>query len=930
MNFTAFRLFATDSKQTRNVAVPETRRLRLEALEDRALLSVSDVPVFCGPPTYEAWLAQQNLLAETQTTSISSAVVSASANNSDNASLYLVSDVEDSQTESAALQDVYSQYLNEGFIDEDDLDEFIEVVGVTFLNGDSDNDDSDSDDFDEGGTRDAIDWPLDLQYVLHSTSNTSVSGVQNAMLESYGMPDPSLAGNNQPQLFDPDVVGDYLKIFPPTLPVNYMGTIAVSDQSSGSSITYKAYSPSGYEMSLNGGVLNYYGGFSGGATWFYLVPVNDAAPTTNKTIEVSLQAPTCLAPSGGATYNFSYVNQTVSTTIVDDDHWKISMQSNFTAPLGEGGVVLPYVLNEGIVTNSDSFASFTLSRSSNGTDLALDKSYPINVTITLPTPNTNSDPNLNPNGAPQEFYADSNDFTFSCSADSGTTWTDLTPSGRTVVATIPSNRENVLFRVHAHNDSLIERANESLKVSLNSQANNSLPYPIESLESDFTIRDSDVLTLETVQFLDIQQLRPDPVPDLNSPLNNPLIWSGNNIVHWTKGNASATLPIAYVSDDTLKVKVRFSGNIDPSIDNIIVRYHVAGISEGAWSDWKDVSEDANGLYVDNFDWVSNFANFLYESSIALSVPSLTLSWQMAVATAATSVNSGLEEIANESQRNVLGESHNPLYVLYDDPIQTSPLYLTLVHTACTAANGQYTESYVFDAVWNKIKSKSIQKTILQNGSVFETTMLSYYGKDVVYPSHKQYVTASLSVTDDGNGGYLIEQSASRAREVALWYKNNHPNDPLKTFGYSTEGLLYYLDGTCGSWQNFAKDLFGCQGIVVTKVNVVYTNTKSQQFQVKTNLLGQGGLAPRENTWHDHSLIKYNNTIYDPSYGVCYGTCVVGENDAKHNFIAKLNSLGTRSNLSPDYYGYEHKYEPTTIGQQISVNDLIFSWDPPSN
>ena len=163
MSFDAFRLFAIGSKQTRNATTPEARRLRLEALEDRALLSVSDVPVFCGPPTYEAWQAQQNLLAETQTTSISSAVVSASANNSDDATLYLVSDVEDSQTDSAPLQDVYSQYLNEGFVNGDDLDEFIEVVGVTFLNGDSDNDDSDSDDSDdEGGTRDVIDWPISL------------------------------------------------------------------------------------------------------------------------------------------------------------------------------------------------------------------------------------------------------------------------------------------------------------------------------------------------------------------------------------------------------------------------------------------------------------------------------------------------------------------------------------------------------------------------------------------------------------------------------------------------------------------------------------------------------------------------------------------------------------------------------------------------
>ncbi|MBR4751260.1 MAG: cadherin repeat domain-containing protein [Thermoguttaceae bacterium] len=324
-----------------NSNTPKSRRLRLEALESRALLTASgvasaasyDLP--CGPPDFETWSSQQNaivgeqsissgddvvclpndylpygpqdyetwLVRQSAQTASDDVVVSVSSDDNNDA---IAVGVEDSLISSAQLEDVYQRYLTDGFINEDDLDEFIEVISETFLEGDFDSDDSD----DEGGTRDPIDWPLDLQYVLHSTSNTSVQGFQNPMRESYGV-----IGS----YFDPDVVGDYLKIVVPTLPVNYMGTITVTDLSPASTISYKVYSPYGYEMTLdNSGSFNYAGGFSGGSVFFYLAPVVNSVPTTNKTIEISLGAPTCLAPSGGASYNFSYVNQSVTTTIFND------------------------------------------------------------------------------------------------------------------------------------------------------------------------------------------------------------------------------------------------------------------------------------------------------------------------------------------------------------------------------------------------------------------------------------------------------------------------------------------------------------------------------------------------------------------------------------------------------------------------------------
>ena len=68
-------------------------------------------------------------------------------------------------------------------------------------------------------------------------------------------------------------------------------------------------------------------------------------------------------------------------------------------------------------------------------------------------------------------------------------------------------------------------------------------------------------------------------------------------------------------------------------------------------------------------------------------------------------------------------------------------------------------------------------------------MLSYYGKDVVYPSHKQYVTASLSVTDDGNGGYPYTAMKANPGWKAMVTKAVDENK----IGY------YEFDTHCGAW-----------------------------------------------------------------------------------------------------------------------------------
>jgi hypothetical protein len=87
------------------------------------------------------------------------------------------------------------------------------------------------------------------------------------------------------------------------------------------------------------------------------------------------------------------------------------------------------------------------------------------------------------------------------------------------------------------------------------------------------------------------------------------------------------------------------------------------------------------------------------------------------------------------------------------------------------------------------------------------------------------------------------------------------------------------------------------------------------------IIGATLSQPRENIWSDHAVVEYNGKVYDPSYGVNYGS----GDTAKQNFINQLDSIGNRVSTVSLIVGYGVIYTPTKNTSQILISDLIFSW-----
>ena len=195
-------------------------------------------------------------------------------------------------------------------------------------------------------------------------------------------------------------------------------------------------------------------------------------------------------------------------------------------------------------------------------------------------------------------------------------------------------------------------------------------------------------------------------------------------------------------------------------------------------------------------------------------------------------------------------------------------------------------------------------------------MLSYYGKAPENVASIPTIKTRLSVHDTGFGilhNYVATQFPSRAREYDLQYGNT-----TKT---GTEILLVAHDGTCGFWQDFAVQVFNCQGLEV--VEHVISADQYDGFKVLGELRGQGGGVPLENIWYNHAVIQYENWILDPSYGVSYGTYDI----AAQSFITTaLESVGENLRLEPDeYLGYGSAYKGKEEAGSIEIDDLYFSW-----
>ena len=91
------------------------------------------------------------------------------------------------------------------------------------------------------------------------------------------------------------------------------------------------------------------------------------------------------------------------------------------------------------------------------------------------------------------------------------------------------------------------------------------------------------------------------------------------------------------------------------------------------------------------------------------------------------------------------------------------------------------------------------------------------------------------------------------------------------------------------------------------------------FEVKSSVVGQGGVTPKESIWGDHATILYGQKMYDPSYGKEYGYLL---QDALDEFIKNLESVGNLTSGAPSGYAaiYDDIRKPLVTDFYIGLTE----------
>ncbi|MBQ1278037.1 MAG: hypothetical protein IIY07_05285, partial [Thermoguttaceae bacterium] len=186
-------------------------------------------------------------------------------------------------------------------------------------------------------------WTLNFSGGVSNSNNenplgalTSL-GIENALLErattvsggaSFGENGASggaaSGGGDEIESLAPN----YLKVTLPALPDYYEAEVVFTGTAA-LGVDYEIHAP------LN--IFNHYYNnscftYSGGSSQFFVLPINDAQPETLEDFTAILEQPTPTVVSGGSSYaqsyDFIFESSSVTATFVDDDHWKVSVEAS--------------------------------------------------------------------------------------------------------------------------------------------------------------------------------------------------------------------------------------------------------------------------------------------------------------------------------------------------------------------------------------------------------------------------------------------------------------------------------------------------------------------------------------------------------------------------------------------------------------------------
>ena len=352
--FDLFSALLSDRNSKNDNKAPSKRRLTLESLENRELLSAAPLEIY-GPPTYETWASARSETASSPVVVSIRDVKYETApldlsNLSENADSPLVMEpvsekvYEDAASllkgcvqetgEAAQFDGAREPQIKEITFDSQNVSDHTAdsyfsdgLPPLLTMNGSGGSGGSGSgggDDGSGGGTGTSGGYVnLGLNVTEPDTNSLYSYGDGYALRENRGADDVS---------FEPNVTFDYIEFTVESLPMGYEASLHFSGSASYGN-DYVIYSHGPYDVSyhsvtLTNGALTLYGSSGGATTHYYITPCNNfGVQAVDKELTVSLQN-VHKSSSGGSTYEFNMGTTSFSVTLVDDDKWNVDVDAS--------------------------------------------------------------------------------------------------------------------------------------------------------------------------------------------------------------------------------------------------------------------------------------------------------------------------------------------------------------------------------------------------------------------------------------------------------------------------------------------------------------------------------------------------------------------------------------------------------------------------
>jgi hypothetical protein len=284
-------------------------------------------------------------------------------------------------------------------------------------------------------------------------------------------------------------------------------------------------------------------------------------------------------------------------------------------------------------------------------------------------------------------------------------------------------------------------------------------------------------------------------------------------------------PVAYVSDTKLTIKPEWK--LEPEVDDVDLKIKASGPDSVAID---EVNAQVTGDKVDLASGAE--ATDEFEKDKVRYWEEFALGFEAS--------------FQGEDEWVEVGTSKNQLYVTHSTPT-VSPLFHTVIHLGCSNADGIESPGDIVAAIWGEFNDRDVRR-------VHSSAPMQYWGPNA-----------------SGNA--------------------------------DTASLLAAGDGQCGAWARFLRDVIKAQGIQGAEARQVLPKppqdsvlqrnalwVKNQDLSPLSasppgpptplqGIAGQGLSNPSQSVFKDHGVTVYGGTVYDPSYGVAFGSLVEWQRDS---------------------------------------------------